>query len=56
MREFDNNKYGLDFYMDLAWEGLRSTAVWNNLSQSEKNRINGTINSFNSTGEKICQT
>ena len=53
-KEFDYNQHGEQFYNDLAWEGLQDTVAWNNLSESEKNRIRDSIQSHKSTGEKDC--
>ena len=56
LQEFDNSSHPWQFYMDLAWEGLRDSNVssWNSLSSSEKNRITTVINNFRQTGSKAC--
>lgn len=48
LQEFDDFSHNRDFYMDIAWEGLRYSNIpaWNNLSREEKDRINAVISNF----------
>ncbi|MCV6630419.1 MAG: hypothetical protein OIF50_11255, partial [Flavobacteriaceae bacterium] len=42
LQVFDNNQRTRQFYMDVAWEGLRYANIhtWSSKSQIEKDRIN----------------
>lgn len=33
-------------FVALAWTGLKDTAAWNNLSQTERDNINQTVTDF----------
>ncbi|WP_330488703.1 hypothetical protein [Tenacibaculum sp. FZY0031] len=54
LKEFDNSQNTNSLYTDLAWEGLQNTVTWNNLSNSEKDRIINTVKNYKSTGTKKC--
>ena len=55
LQEFDNKQHSWQFYMDLAWEGLRyNTPSWNSLSSTEKSRIDSVINNYRKTGSRSC--
>lgn len=41
-------------YDSLAWVGLKNTVSWNSLTTAEKNAINNTIDTFNSSGAENC--
>jgi len=55
LADFDNNQHSYQFYKDISWVGLQSTDGWNNLSSSEKARINNIIKNFNNNGSKTCK-
>lgn len=46
LREYDNNSQTDEVYEALAWEGLKETVAWNNLSPSQKGNINQIISNF----------
>jgi len=39
LKQYDNNKFGDDYYRALSWTGLKGTDVYNNLTDAEKNDI-----------------
>jgi len=39
LKQYDNNKFGDDYYRALSWNGLKGTDVYNNLTDAEKNDI-----------------
>ncbi len=43
-----DNKQPSQFYMDLAWEGLRYPDIptWNDLLQAEKDRVDDVISNY----------
>lgn len=58
LKKYDNNQHSYQFYMDLAWEGLKypNIKAWSDLPQSEKNKINKTISDYiNSNKNEQCQ-
>ncbi|HLR26610.1 MAG TPA: hypothetical protein VK112_12145 [Fodinibius sp.] len=48
LQDYDNHSHGYDFYMDLAWEGLRypDIYIWNSKSGAEKERIDAVIDNY----------
>lgn len=46
MKEFDNGRIDDGIYNDLAWEGLKGTTAFDNLSEGVKTRINNNIESY----------
>ncbi|MCV6628600.1 MAG: hypothetical protein OIF50_01945, partial [Flavobacteriaceae bacterium] len=48
LQVFDNNQRTRQFYMDVAWEGLRYANIhtWSSKSQIEKDRINQVISDY----------
>lgn len=58
LKAYDNNQHSYQFYMDLAWEGLKYPNIytWSSLPQQEKNKINKTISDYiNSNKNEQCQ-
>lgn len=58
LKSFDNNQHSNQFYMDLAWEGLKysNISTWSSQSQQEKDRINKVINDYiNTNKNQPCQ-
>lgn len=58
LQSFDNNQHSHQFYMDLAWEGLKysNISTWSNLSQEEKDRIGKVIDDYtNANKNQNCQ-
>ncbi len=58
LKGFANNKHSNQFYMDLAWEGLKypSISTWSSLSKQEQDRINKVISDYiNANKEETCQ-
>lgn len=53
LKQFDPSQ-SEELYEALAWEGLKKTVAWNNLSQSEKNRINNLTTNYNNNGAEAC--
>jgi hypothetical protein len=52
-----NNQQPQQLYMDLAWEGLRypDISTWNDLPQTEKDRINSVISNYiNDNQNETC--
>lgn len=60
LQNFDGNQHPRDFYMDLAWEGLRYSNIpaWENLTPEEKERIKIVIDNYisNNTHENCSTT
>lgn len=48
LKVYDNNQHSYQFYMDLAWEGLKypNISTWSSQSQAEKDRINKVISDY----------
>ena len=46
MKAYDTASQTDQFYRDLAWEGLKGTTAWNNLSSNERQRINTNIQNY----------
>ena len=58
LKGFDNNQHSIQFYMDLAWEGLKypSISAWSSLSAQERDRINKVISDYiNDNKKETCQ-
>lgn len=58
LKEFDNYQHINQFYLDLAWEGLKypNISTWSTQSQQEKDRINKVINDYiNANKNETCQ-
>jgi len=64
LKEFDNNQHPDQFYLDLAWEGLRydgttgnnAIFTWTSLPQTEKERIEDVIDNYIETNKnENCQ-
>jgi hypothetical protein len=58
LKYFDRNQHSNQFYMDLAWEGLKyqSISTWSSKSQQEKDRINRVISNYiNTNKNQLCQ-
>lgn len=53
LKEYDNTLPDAT-YQAIAWEGLKGTVAWNNLTAAERAAINATISSFNSSNTN-CQ-
>jgi hypothetical protein len=53
LKQFDNTQSEAT-YQALAWEGLKNTVAWNNLSSIEKQNINSIITNFNASNTN-CQ-
>lgn len=65
LKAFDNNQHSDQFYMDLAWEGLRIinnpitdgteiSIAWNGLSENERTRIKQNLKLYFKNGVKQC--
>lgn len=58
LKEFDNSQHSDQFYLDIAWEGLKYPNIytWSSQSQQEKDRINKVISDFiNANKNQNCQ-
>lgn len=58
LQAFDNYAHSRQFYLDLAWEGLRYSDIssWSDLSSEEKSRINNAISIYISeNSNQICK-
>lgn len=58
LKYFDRSQHSNQFYMDLAWEGLKyqSISTWSSQSQQEKDRINRVISNYiNTNKNQLCQ-
>ncbi len=58
LKGFDNNQHPNQFYLDVAWEGLKypSISTWSTLSSIEQNRINKVINDYIAANKnETCQ-
>lgn len=44
-----------EIYNSLAWEGLRYTTAWNNLSKSKQEKIDKIIKEFDEQGKENCR-
>ncbi|OYQ46135.1 hypothetical protein CHU92_01600 [Flavobacterium cyanobacteriorum] len=53
LKEFNNNVSD-EVYEAIAWEGLKNTVAWNNLTQAEKEIIDNTITNFENSNSN-CQ-
>ena len=54
LKEFDRGQNSNQFYEDIAWEGLMGTSTNIELKDTEKPRIENTINQLMKDGNKIC--
>jgi len=58
--EFDNNNLNPEIYEDIAWAGLRKledgnySVAWNNLTESEQNRILNNLSQYFFNGRNNC--
>ncbi|MFM6954436.1 MAG: hypothetical protein ACKOWL_05570 [Sphingobacteriaceae bacterium] len=43
LKQYDGNRFSLDYYQALAWEGLHGTDVWKNKSAADTIAINSKV-------------
>ena len=54
LSDYDGGFNTMQYYQDIAWEGLMWTETYNNKSDTEKNRIVNTIKNLWKNGNKTC--
>jgi len=50
LKQYDKNLHNEDYYDALSWNGLKNTAAWNKLSDTEKTKILQTIQTIYKNG------